>query len=74
MDIGVHVLAQGLVYPLMPPYAGHALELGADDNGLEMLAVAHDMDMFARKRGFDPGLDLFGSGHIGTKFAQLRSL
>jgi len=64
MDFRVHPRTQGLEHPLMPRNRQQASELGTDDDGFEMLAVASHLDVFAFQAGLDPLLDVLGGNHL----------
>ena len=63
MNLFAHSLAKCpvdnlvLLYPVLVP------ELGTDDDGFKMLAVAYDFDMFAGKAFLNVGLDGVGAEH-----------
>src|SRR5258708_13336933 len=65
MDLLAHAPAERRINPLMALDAPLALEPARDHQGLEVLAVAHDLDALAGDAGFDSLLDALGSDHEG---------
>src|SRR5689334_23300290 len=68
VDFLAHAVAEGRVDQLVALDAALAVESGGDDQRLEMLAVANDLDALGGELRFDSGLDAFGRNH------QWRSL
>jgi hypothetical protein len=62
VDLLPHSIAQGGVDPLVAAHARQALELGRDDGGEEVPAVAFDVQVLARQAGGNVAAHLVGSG------------
>jgi hypothetical protein len=63
VDLGVHAGAERVVDQAVLLHHVLAAKLGADDDGLEMLAVAIELDVIARQLLGDPAFDVFGGNH-----------
>ena len=68
---GRELFLEGLVHALLPLHAVFPDELGTDHEGLEMLAVAVEREMFAGHAGADEFLDLIGM-HVQALSFQPR--
>jgi hypothetical protein len=64
MNLLAHSIAEGPVDPLVTGDAARAFELGGDDGGEEMAAIALDLEVRAGKAVGNESLDL-GRGGIG---------
>ncbi len=64
VDFLAHALAQGGVHPLMAAHTRQAFELGRDDGGVEVLAIALHVQVIAAETGGNVRVELSG-GRIG---------
>jgi hypothetical protein len=64
VDFLAHPVAKHAVDGLVLLDPALAAKLGADDDCLEMMAVAGHFDVVAGKLFLDVGLDLFGGNHL----------
>lgn len=63
MDFLPHPVAQGAVHQLVLLDPRFAAEFGADDDGLEVMAVAFHPDVIAGQMLLDVGLNVLGGDH-----------
>src|SRR5438309_8143182 len=63
VDLLAHAFAERSVDELVPLYPVAPGEFGRDDERLEMLAVAHDLDMLADEPRLDAPLDALRRDH-----------
>ena len=67
MDLLAHAIAERAVHQLVALDPAQALECRTDDQRLEMLPVAVDLDLVAGKSGLDRALDVVGSESSGPQ-------
>src|SRR4051812_46972385 len=72
MDFFAHPVAEGGIDHLVPLDTAAALEGGRHDHGLEVLAVAGDLDVLAGKACLDSLLDAVGGDHVSDGACSLR--
>jgi len=63
MDFLAHPIAQDLIHALMLLHHVFAAEFGADDNRVEMAAIAVHFDVVAFQAGGDVVLNLLRGNH-----------
>jgi hypothetical protein len=66
-----HALAQSGIDELVPLHAAAPGELGGHHDGLEMLPVAHHLDVLAGEPGFDAVFHAFGGNQWRFSFYVL---
>ena len=73
VDLLAHSVAEGAVDALVAGDPVRALELGRDDGGEEMAAVAFDLDVLAGEVGGDEALDVVGVGSAIGRCYRVRA-
>jgi hypothetical protein len=61
MNLGPHPVAERRVNALVPKHPALAGELGRDDGGKEVMAIALDLEMVARQSGGDEATHVVSS-------------
>ena len=63
MDLGFHSIAKHGVHHLMSRNRPLTFKFSADNDGLEMMAIAIDLEMFAAEALGNVALECFGGNH-----------